>query len=130
MPFSHLRHIQHDRWHLPLLSVFFFLYLFAFHSFICLHSQWSNESSRKTESNKKHVIYMLNLGPTRCTLFSLFLSSLALHVSGAICTHHQEHNCRVQSQVVYGFGVLFHWSRYWFGTPLQLTLWRQNFFKF
>jgi len=24
------RHLQHDRWHLPLLSVFFFLYLFAF----------------------------------------------------------------------------------------------------
>jgi hypothetical protein len=36
------------------------------------------------------VIYMFNSGPTICTLYSLFLSSLALHVSGAICNHHQE----------------------------------------
>jgi hypothetical protein len=42
------------------------------------------------------VIYMFNLGPTICTLYSLSLSSLALHISGAICTHHQEHNFRVQ----------------------------------
>jgi hypothetical protein len=42
------------------------------------------------------VIYMFNSGPTRCTLYCLSLSSLALHVSGGICTHHQEHNCRVQ----------------------------------
>jgi hypothetical protein len=48
------------------------------------------------------VIYMFNSGPTRCTLYSLFLSSLALHVSGAIRTHHQEHNCRVQPYVLYG----------------------------
>jgi hypothetical protein len=45
---------------------------------------------------------MFNSGSTRCTLYSLFLSSLALHVSGAICTHHQEHNCSVQPWVVYG----------------------------
>jgi hypothetical protein len=31
-------------------------------------------------------------GPIRCTFFTLFLLSLALHVSGAICAHHQEHN--------------------------------------
>jgi hypothetical protein len=42
------------------------------------------------------VTYMFNLGPTRCTLYSLFLSSLPLHVSDAICTHHQKHNCSVQ----------------------------------
>jgi hypothetical protein len=47
------------------------------------------------------VIYMFNSGPTRSTLYSLFLSSLALHVSGAICTHHQEQNYRVQPLVVY-----------------------------
>jgi hypothetical protein len=46
-------------------------------------------------------IHMFNSGPTRYTLYSLFVSSLALHVSGAICTHHQEHNCRVQPCVVY-----------------------------
>jgi hypothetical protein len=40
--------------------------------------------------------YMFNSSPPRCTLYSLFLSSLALHVSGAICTHHQVHNCSVQ----------------------------------
>jgi hypothetical protein len=31
---------------------------------------------------------MFNSSPTRCTLYSLFLSSLAVHVSGDICTHH------------------------------------------
>jgi hypothetical protein len=54
-----------------------------------------------------------------------FLSSLALDVSGAICTHHQEHNCCVQPQVVYlwktevlvssGVDVYFVWvCVYWF----------------
>jgi hypothetical protein len=43
-----------------------------------------------------NALYMFNSGPTRCTLYTLLLSSLALHVSGAICNHHQEHNCRVQ----------------------------------
>jgi hypothetical protein len=47
------------------------------------------------------VIYVFNSGSTRCTLYSLFLSSLALHVSGVICTHHQEHNCHVQPEAVY-----------------------------
>jgi hypothetical protein len=47
------------------------------------------------------VIYMFNSDQTKCTLYSLFLSSLALHVSGAIWTHHPEHNCRVQPKVVY-----------------------------
>jgi hypothetical protein len=32
-------------------------------------------------------------------LFISFLTALALRVSGAICTHHQEHNCSVQPQV-------------------------------
>jgi hypothetical protein len=41
-------------------------------------------------------IYMFNSGRTRCTMYSLFISSLVLHVSGAICTHHQEQNCSVQ----------------------------------
>jgi hypothetical protein len=26
-----------------------------------------------------------------------------------------QHNCRVQPYVVYGFGMLVHWSRYWLG---------------
>jgi hypothetical protein len=47
-----------------------------------------------------------------------FLDKLALHVLGAICTHHQEHNCSVQPLVLYlwktevlvssGVGVLFY----------------------
>jgi hypothetical protein len=40
--------------------------------------------------------YMFSSCPTRCTLYSLFLPSIALYVSRAICTHHQEHNCSVQ----------------------------------
>jgi hypothetical protein len=44
---------------------------------------------------------MFNSSPARSTLYSSVLSSLALHVSGATCTHHQKHNCRVQPQVVY-----------------------------
>jgi hypothetical protein len=43
------------------------------------------------------VTYMFYSSPTRCTIFFIsFLTALALHVSGAICTHHQEHNCSVQ----------------------------------
>jgi hypothetical protein len=36
--------------------------------------------------------------PTRCTFYMYFHSSLflALHVSGAICTHPQEYNCSFQ----------------------------------
>jgi hypothetical protein len=39
-----------------------------------------------------HLGNMFNLGATKCTMYSLFLPSLALQVSAAICTHHQEHN--------------------------------------
>jgi hypothetical protein len=46
-------------------------------------------------------MYMFNSGLTRCTLYSLFLSLLALRVLGAICTHYQEHNCRVKPYVMY-----------------------------
>jgi hypothetical protein len=37
-------------------------------------------------------------GPPRCTFLCIFYSSLflTLHVSSAICTHPQEHNCSVQ----------------------------------
>jgi hypothetical protein len=44
-------------------------------------------------------IYLCSIkGPTRCTFLCIVYSSLflALHVSGAICTHPQEHNCSVQ----------------------------------
>jgi hypothetical protein len=34
-----------------------------------------------------------------------FLDYLAPHVSGAICTHHQEHNCSLQPYVFVWIGV-------------------------
>jgi hypothetical protein len=40
----------------------------------------------------------------------------ALHVSGAICTHPQEH--KLQSTAIgvcNGYGMLINWSRYWLG---------------
>jgi hypothetical protein len=49
---------------------------------------------------------------------SLFLYIFALHVSGAICTHPQEH--KLQSTAVgmcNGYGILVHWSRYRLGHP-------------
>ena len=55
------RHLQHDRWQLPLLSVFFFLYLFVFFSFIRLYWQWSGESSRETEPKKKRLFKVRRL---------------------------------------------------------------------
>jgi hypothetical protein len=48
-----------------------------------------------------------------CILYS---SIFVLHVSGAICTHHQEH--KLQSTAIdmrNGYGMLIHWSRYWLG---------------
>jgi hypothetical protein len=44
------------------------------------------------------VTICLIQGPTRSTFLCILYSSLflALHVSGAICTHSQEHNCSVQ----------------------------------
>jgi hypothetical protein len=44
----------------------------------------------------------------------------ALQVSGAICTHPQEH--KMQSTAVgvcNGYGMLIHWSRYWLGHPVS-----------
>jgi hypothetical protein len=51
----------------------------------------------------------------RRTLYSLFLSSLALHVSGAIYTHHQERTCSVQPAI--GVCVWF-----WCVIPLEQVL--------
>jgi hypothetical protein len=40
----------------------------------------------------------------------------SLHVSGAICTHPQEHKLqRTAIGVCNGYGMLIHWSRYWLG---------------
>jgi hypothetical protein len=51
-------------------------------------------------------------------LYVFFLSILALHVSGAICTHPQEHKLqRTTIGVRNGFGMLNHWTRYWLGHP-------------
>jgi phosphoribosylformylglycinamidine (FGAM) synthase-like amidotransferase family enzyme len=49
-------------------------------------------------------------------MYSLFLSIFAPHVSGAICTHLQEHKLQSTALgVCNGCGVLVHWSRYWLG---------------
>jgi hypothetical protein len=49
-----------------------------------------------------------------CILYSSIF--LALYVSGAICTHPQEHKLqRTAIGVCNGFGMLIHWSRYWLG---------------
>jgi hypothetical protein len=41
-------------------------------------------------------IYVLFKSDWMYYILYLFLDNLAVHVSGAICTHHQEHNCSVQ----------------------------------
>jgi hypothetical protein len=56
-------------------------------------------------------------------MYSLFLYIFALHVSGAICTHLQEH--KLQNTVL---GVcnsrvmLVNWSRYWPGHPNTFSM--------
>jgi hypothetical protein len=53
---------------------------------------------------------------TICILYSSIF--FALHVSGAFCTHRQEH--KLQSTAIgmcNGFGMLIHWSSYWLGHP-------------
>jgi hypothetical protein len=40
------------------------------------------------------IVYMFNSGVTRCVLCYLFILCLGVHVSGSICTHHEDHNCK------------------------------------
>jgi hypothetical protein len=59
--------------------------------------------------------------PTRYTwmyMYSLFLYIFAVHVSGAICTHPQEHKLQSTALgVCNSCGMLVHWSRYWLRHP-------------
>jgi hypothetical protein len=51
-------------------------------------------------------------------MYSLFLDIFAVHVSGAICTHPQEHKLQSTALgVCMVFGILVHWSRYWLVHP-------------
>jgi hypothetical protein len=51
-----------------------------------------------------------------CILYSSLF--LALHVSGAICTHPQEHKLQHTAiGVCNGFSMLIPWSTYWLGHP-------------
>jgi hypothetical protein len=63
--------------------------------------------------------------PARCTwiyMYSLFLYIFALHVSGAICTHHQEHKLQNTAICVCnGYGMLIHWSMYWLGHTVRVS---------
>jgi hypothetical protein len=46
----------------------------------------------------------------------LYVFFIPLYVSGAICTHPQEH--KLQSTAIgvcNSYGMLIHWSRYWLG---------------
>jgi hypothetical protein len=47
-------------------------------------------------------------------MYSLLLFLFAVHVSGAICTHPQEHKLQNTTIGVCNvYGMLIHWSRYW-----------------
>jgi hypothetical protein len=60
----------------------------------------------------------LKFQPDVLFMYSLFLSILALLVSGAICTHHQEHKLQFTAiGVCNNCGMLINWSRYWLGHP-------------
>jgi hypothetical protein len=68
------------------------------------------------------VMYMFDWRSNwMCTYLYVFfipLYFLALHVSGAICTHPQGHKLQLTAiGVCNGFGMLIHWSRYWLGHP-------------
>jgi hypothetical protein len=67
------------------------------------------------EERVKKMVVQLDVHVFMCILYSSIFF-LALHVSGAICTHPQEHKLqRTAIGVCNGFGVLIHWSRYWLG---------------
>jgi hypothetical protein len=58
---------------------------------------------------------------TICILYSSIF--FALHVSGAICTHPQEH--KLQSTAIdlcNDYGMLILWSRYWLGYPYTFSV--------
>jgi hypothetical protein len=51
-------------------------------------------------------------------VFFIPLYFITLQVSGAICTHPQEHKLlSIAIGVCNGFGMLIHWRRYWLGHP-------------
>jgi hypothetical protein len=97
------------------------IYIF---DYISLDSPWYENGSGKryTENQNTHFLRICSIGsPTRCTwiyMYTLFLCIFAVHVSGAICTHPQEH--KLQNAVIgvcNGYGMLIHWSKYWLEHP-------------
>jgi hypothetical protein len=53
---------------------------------------------------------------------SLFLYTFSLRVSGAICTHPQEHKLKSTGiGVCNGYDMLIHWSKYWLGHPYTFS---------
>jgi hypothetical protein len=51
-------------------------------------------------------------------MYSLFIYIFALHVSGAICTHPQEHKLQSTALGVCNVcDMLVHWKSYWLGHP-------------
>jgi hypothetical protein len=54
-------------------------------------------------------------------VFFIPLYFFALHVSGAICTHPQEHKLQHTAiSACNGYGMFIHWSRYWLGHPVRV----------
>jgi hypothetical protein len=55
-------------------------------------------------------------------VFFIPLCFLTLHVSGATCTHPQEHQLqRTAIGICSGYGMLIHWGRCWLGHPHTLS---------
>jgi hypothetical protein len=61
-------------------------------------------------------------------MYYLFLYIFAPHVSGAICTHLQEHKLQSTALGVCNVcGMLVHWSRYWLGHPHTFSTVKSEF---
>jgi uncharacterized membrane protein YjdF len=77
--------------------------LFIYYVGVTVESKGLHTVTEETCIYSIQVIICSIQGPTRCTFLCILYTSLflflALHVSGAICTHPQEHNCSVQPWV-------------------------------
>jgi hypothetical protein len=57
----------------------------------------------------------------KCIIYSSIF--FALRVSGAICSHPQEHKLHCTTiGMCNGYGMLIHWSRYWLGHPHTFSM--------
>jgi hypothetical protein len=56
-------------------------------------------------------------------MYTIFVSSFVVSSTCFGCYLHPPSGAQLQRTTIgfVWFGVLFHWSRYWFGTPLHLS---------